>query len=676
MRLFKQLYILIIFILCRAVGLSQTCSTLGQTPSTAFPVCGIDTFSQTIVPNCGGKEVPGPCTNVGGVTLTDLNPFWYKFTCFTSGTLGFLIQPDDQNDDYDWQLFDVTGRNPDDVYTDVSLYVACNWSGRVGNTGASASGTGLDNCAGQTYPLFSSRPSIIAGHNYLLLLSHFNTFTQGNNDGYKLSFGGGTAVITDTVSPALKSASTSCDGTQIRVKLSKKMRCNSLAEDGSDFAIAGSGVTIKSIIGIGCTNGFDMDSVILNLSEALAPGDYSLIAKSGTDENTILDNCNNPIPENSTIPFTVFGRQPTPFDSLATVTCAPASLQLIFRKNIDCNSIADDGSDFQITGPHPVTIASANGNCSNDVSSVINLNLTSPIVHEGTYTITLLKGNDGNSIIDECGIETPVPATITFSVKDTVSANFTYNLVEGCREDSLKLFHNGANGVTEWNWNFDDLEFSSDQNPQIVYTTFGNKSIKLNVTNGFCSDSTELKLYLNHDSLRAAFTGPAFFCPNDVAYFRDTSVGTIVAWDWLFGNGYTSTLQYPPAQVYLLADKERTFPVRLIVVSNKNCTDTSLKYIKVVNNCYIAVPTAFTPNMDGRNDYLYPLNAYKASNLEFKVFNKYGQQLFETKDWTHKWDGSFHGSAQPSGVYVWFLQYTATDTGQKVFLKGTTVLIR
>jgi gliding motility-associated-like protein len=161
-----------------------------------------------------------------------------------------------------------------------------------------------------------------------------------------------------------------------------------------------------------------------------------------------------------------------------------------------------------------------------------------------------------------------------------------------------------------------------------------------------------------------------------MAYFRDTSAGKIIRWNWIFGNGRTSDQQFPPAQVYPIPEKERTVPVQLIVESDKMCLDTAIKFIKIVNNCYIAVPTAFTPNHDGRNDYLYPLNAFKATNLEFRVFNKYGQQLFETKDWTHKWDGTFNGNEQPSGVYVWMLQYTSIETGKKIFQKGTTVLIR
>jgi gliding motility-associated-like protein len=98
--------------------------------------------------------------------------------------------------------------------------------------------------------------------------------------------------------------------------------------------------------------------------------------------------------------------------------------------------------------------------------------------------------------------------------------------------------------------------------------------------------------------------------------------------------------------------------------------------IKVFYNCYIAVPSAFTPNGDGLNDYLYPLNAYKADNLEFRVFNRWGQLVFETKDGTKKWDGTINGNPQPAGVYVWMLHYTNRDTGQIFSLKGTTVLLR
>src|SRR5258706_14574687 len=103
------------------------CTTLGQTPNTAFPVCGLDTFYQASVPECKNILVPVPCTD--GNQYFDYNPFWYQFTCYQTGTFGFLITPEDLGDDYDWQLFDITGHNPNEVYTNPSLFVVGNWSG-------------------------------------------------------------------------------------------------------------------------------------------------------------------------------------------------------------------------------------------------------------------------------------------------------------------------------------------------------------------------------------------------------------------------------------------------------------------------------------------------------------------------------------------------------------------
>ena len=88
------------------------------------------------------------------------------------------------------------------------------------------------------------------------------------------------------------------------------------------------------------------------------------------------------------------------------------------------------------------------------------------------------------------------------------------------------------------------------------------------------------------------------------------------------------------------------------------------------------MPNAFTPNKDGLNDYLYPLNAYKATGLLFRVYNRVGQLVFETRDWTKRWDGSFKGQPADLGTYVWILQYTHIDTGKWVEQKGTTILLK
>jgi gliding motility-associated-like protein len=650
---------------------SQTCTTLGQNPSTAFPVCGTDTFSQSTVPYCGGKLIPGVCSKDG---IADTNPFWYKFTCFSAGTLAFLITPNDLNDDYDWELFDITGYNPDDIYTNTSLFVACNWSGNLGLTGASASGSSLQNCAGTDYPTFSAMPSLKTGHNYLLLISHFTRYTPSQN-GYKLSFSGGSASITDTLLPDIVDAKASCDATQITVKLNKKMKCSSLDVDGSDFSIS---PAVSSIIGansIDCNNGFDMDSVLLTLNSPLPPGNYDVTIKNGNDANTLLDVCDRNISPGNNIPLIIPVLQPTPMDSLTKVGCAPASLQLVFKKKIRCNSIAADGSDFVLTGTSPVAITTATGNCTNGLTNIINVELSRPIMRQGNFQIRLVNGSDGNTILDECSQQTPAGSTLNFTTKDTVSADFNYTIFQSCFIDSVAFSHDGRNGVNQWFWNFDYAGTSNLQNPTAYFTTFGMKQISLTVSNGVCTDTATKTINLDN-ALKATFETNNLLCPEDTAIFVNKSVGNITNYYWDFGDGNTSLSRDPLPLHYPILSAEKIYKVRLVVKNDAGCFDTAFQDIRVLKSCYIAVPNAFTPNGDGINDYLYPVNAYKADDLEFSVYNRLGQRVFHTTDWTKKWDGAISGNPQDTGVYVWILKYTNRDTGKRVFQRGSTVLIR
>ncbi len=665
----KSVFLFIVFVFCVSTySIAQVCTALGQNPETAFPVCGTSTFSQTSVPICGNRTVPSQCT---GTLFTDKNPFWYRFTCFTAGTLGFLITPTSLSDDYDWQLFDITGRNPQDVYTVPSLFVACNWSGEGGLTGASAAGTGLVRCEGPGVPLFSSMPSLIAGHTYLLLISHF-TDTQ---IGYSLSFGGGTAVITDPLDPHLSTASASCDGKIIRVKLNKKMKCNTLAANGSDFTLSTGLSSIIGATGAGCSTSFDMDSLTLILNNPLPPGNYTLRIGNGSDGNTLLDNCNRAIPAGESIPLQILPIAPTPMDSLTKLGCSPSTLELIFRKPMQCGSIAANGSDFNITGPSTVAITGATGVCTNGVATKITIQLSAPIQLGGAYTLNLRTGTDGNTLLDECSQQTPAGSAINFNVSDTVNADFTYNILYGCIQNQVQYNHTGGNGITTWAWNFDGVSTSPAQSPLITYTDFSDKRTTLIVSNGVCRDTASATLSFDN-LLIAAFEGPEFACPNDMVTFLDKSEGTISSYNWTFGNGNSSTLQDPPAQSYPVPSTTRDETILLTVRNSFGCEDTASQKIKVVNNCYIAVPTAFTPNGDGLNDYLYPLNAYKARDLNFSVYNRFGQRIFFTRDWTNKWDGSFKGQGADVGTYVWMLTYTNVETGKKVEQKGTSVLIR
>jgi gliding motility-associated-like protein len=669
MKLFYSLFCLLICSFFAKNTFAQ-CTALGQNPSTAFPVCGTTSFFQQSVPICSGPGlfVPG-CTAGSGSTYDNKNSFWYKFTCYQSGTLSFLIKPNTATDDYDWQLYDVTGINPNDVFVNPNNIVTGNWAGTYGNTGASASGVSGIECGSNptdNKPTFALSPNLIIGHDYLLLIVHFDD-TQS---GYSLSFGGGTANITDPLEPHLKNASAPCDGTEIRIKLNKKMKCLVVTDPGGNI------INPVSTIADACANGFDFDSLSIFMAAPLAPGFYILKAKKGTDGNTLKDNCDREVPIDEVVAFTVFPLFPTPMDSLTKPKCEPDSLVLVFKKNIKCSSIEPSGSDFVISGPYPVTVVGASANCVRGGSNKIVLKLAAPMQVAGNFFVNLKVGTDGNTLIDECDVQTPLPDNVAFVVKDTVNANFTETINYTCKLNTVNYFHNGANTVNSWLWSFGSAPNSNLQNPPITYTNFETKTTTLIVSNGVCNDTATKKIIFEN-YLKADFDVTDIICPNKPASFKNNSIGRNLTYQWTFGNGNISGATNPVPQTFVpLFNSDYNARPRLIITNDFGCDDTTYRNVKVVYSCFIAVPTAFTPNGDGRNDFLYPLKAYKSSNLSFSVYNRFGQRVFYANDWQQKWNGKFKGIPQDAGTYVWTLDYINLESNKHIVEKGTTILIR
>jgi len=115
----------------------------------------------------------------------------------------------------------------------------------------------------------------------------------------------------------------------------------------------------------------------------------------------------------------------------------------------------------------------------------------------------------------------------------------------------------------------------------------------------------------------------------------------------------------------------------LQITDNNNCVGTDT--VNVANKqCTIGfyIPTAFTPNGDGKNDVFMPLVFGDVSHYAFTVYNRWGQVVFASKTPGTGWDGTFTGKAQPGeNVFAWTCRYKlGTDPEQ--FKKGTVVLIR
>ncbi len=233
-----------------------------------------------------------------------------------------------------------------------------------------------------------------------------------------------------------------------------------------------------------------------------------------------------------------------------------------------------------------------------------------------------------------------------------------------------------AEGGLKYQWSpATDLSNVAISNPIATPKSDINYNVIINDFVG-CEINGSVRINLkNQIAVKAKFESPGYLCSDDLtAIFRDESTGVIKNWNWDFGNGVSSNLQNPLLQHYS-GTYGSEYKISLQVADTAGCTDSIQMPLKLAPNCFIAVPNVFTPNSDGKNDYLYPLNAYKATNLIFSVYNRNGQLVFQTRDWTKKWDGSFRGQPQAAGAYVWTLKYQ-DEKHKTISLKGTSILVR
>jgi gliding motility-associated-like protein len=87
------------------------------------------------------------------------------------------------------------------------------------------------------------------------------------------------------------------------------------------------------------------------------------------------------------------------------------------------------------------------------------------------------------------------------------------------------------------------------------------------------------------------------------------------------------------------------------------------------------IPNAFSPNMDGRNDFYKPMIFGRLQSYQFTVFDRFGQVVFKTTDVNKGWDGNQADSIQNIGSYVWICTYQLNDE-KPVTKKGTVLLVR
>jgi len=120
---------------------------------------------------------------------------------------------------------------------------------------------------------------------------------------------------------------------------------------------------------------------------------------------------------------------------------------------------------------------------------------------------------------------------------------------------------------------------------------------------------------------------------------------------------------------------EGNYNVMQIVENEYGCQDTTYNNVIVRSSIIFYVPNAFTPNEDNQNEFYMPLG-FNVSPVEyeFRIYDRWGKQLFFTTDFNVGWDGKFNGEYVKQDVYVYMVKVKLED-GIQVF-RGTVYLLK
>jgi gliding motility-associated-like protein len=221
--------------------------------------------------------------------------------------------------------------------------------------------------------------------------------------------------------------------------------------------------------------------------------------------------------------------------------------------------------------------------------------------------------------------------------------------------------------ISQWYWNPGDSSTVTGNPLAHFYTKGGqyNVSVYALSSDGCYSDTASQLVTIYQTN---AYAG------NDTTVVLDQPLQ-------LHGSGGELYRWTPPEG---LSDASSPDPVAMIsnsidyvleAYTSFGCPTFDTLHIKAFAGPAIYVPSAFTPDNNGRND-LFRLITVGITNLSFfNVYNRFGQLVFSSTDMRAGWDGNFHGQQQPTGTYVWMAK--GTDYNGKIHYKqGTVVLIR
>lgn len=291
-------------------------------------------------------------------------------------------------------------------------------------------------------------------------------------------------------------------------------------------------------------------------------------------------------------------------------------------------------------------------------------NVTHSYPQAGTYDVKMVVSS--NSICRDS-------SSFTVTVHPNAVADFAISPT--CVDLPVKVVNNTLDTLgspIHYIWKFAGNIVSDERDPSPqVFAVAGTYPVSLSVNTAQCPTPlhTVSKSLVVHKP-QPAVGYPVRYALADHPMVLDARpIGDSVVWSpatWL-----SSATSFNP--IYSSAVAEQVYTLEIKTASG--CITVDTQVVRTVKEVALHVPTAFTPNRDGRNDYLRPIIMGVKELSYFRVFNRWGQMVYQSRNEIPGWDGNLNGIAQASQVYVWVVEGIGFD-GKAYRRKGTSTLIR
>jgi gliding motility-associated-like protein len=290
---------------------------------------------------------------------------------------------------------------------------------------------------------------------------------------------------------------------------------------------------------------------------------------------------------------------------------------------------------------------------------------------DSTYAASQAGSYEVNVVALGCTSKVAAPVNLTL-IKAAVPK---FSNSSTCIDVPVSFFNETdttLSGSVNWLWDFGDGQTSTLSNPVYTYKKSGTFVVKLKVAPKLCSslsDSITKNITVDVPPIGIKYPN-VLAVKNKATPLSARFIANGYTYLWMPSTGLNNGAIQKPI---FNSSTEQLYRVRL--TSAGGCITMDSVKVSVYDSSDIFVPKAFSPNKDGKNDILQPFLVNIVTLKFFKVYNRWGQLMFQTSDSRQGWDGMYNNKPQPLEAYTWIAE-GIDGNGTTIFRKGQTVLIR